>query len=391
MSISRSVMGLVVMGGASAGALLGQATVLEGPEAAFDEGFSVVQTVRELPDGRVLVADPLGQTLVVVDMDAGTMETLGRVGQGPREYSQPDAVWPLPGGKTLLVDLGNGRLTELSPSLEFGETRPYMIGELGPGRELVLALPQGVDAEGRLYFRSFGSPGGGGMMADSAYVLRLDLATESLDSVAAFKIEGRTRQSSGGANNQSVSIQQIPLSPADAWGVAPDGRVVFARVGDYRVEWVGPDGAVTAGPANEYRPVRIGQGEKEEWAEERALSGGGMQLSVTNRNGAMSMSASRGGAPANEDLNQYEWPSEKPPFNQGRISVDREGRAWVRRHVEAGGLPLYDVFGSDGAQVAQFQLEAGRRVVGFGDRGIYVVKSDEFGLQYLERYSTPSM
>ena len=83
-------------------------TTLGEAEAVYEEAFSVVSTVRELADGGVLVADALGQVLVHLDMDAGTADTLGSVGEGPDEYRQPDAVWPLPGGRTLLVDLGNG-------------------------------------------------------------------------------------------------------------------------------------------------------------------------------------------------------------------------------------------------------------------------------------------
>jgi len=287
------------------------------------------------------------------------------------------------------VDLGNGRLTQLGADLSFGDTRPYTVGELGPGRELVLAIPQGVDGRGRLYFRSFGSPGSGAMMADSAWILRLDPATDQVDSVAAFKLEGRTRQSSGGANNQNVSIQQIPLSPADAWGVAPDGRVVVARVGDYSIEWIGPDGSRTRGPAHEYRPVGIGQAEKAEWAEERATSGGGLQMMAQVQNGAMSMSARRGGASEDEDLDQYQWPDAKPPFYGGRIPVDPMGRAWIRRHVEAGEDPTYDLFGADATRTLQVRLMAGRRVVGFGEGAVYVIHTDELGLQYLERYAAP--
>lgn len=374
---------------ATAAPMAGQEVRLDDPEATYNEAFSVVQTVRELPDGRVLVADPLGQALVALDMDAGVADTLGRVGQGPREYRQPDAVWPLPDGRTLLVDLGNGRLTELGADLSFGDTRPYTVGEIGPGRDLVLAIPQGVDGEGRLYFRSFGAMGGGGMMADSAWVLRLDPATDQVDSVARFKVEERTRQSSGGPDNQNVSIQPIPLSPADAWGIAADGRVFVARVGDFSGEWVGPDGSRTRGPANDYRPVSIGQAEKEAWDEERVTSGGGLQMQVEVVNGSMSMSASRGGQSADDNLDQYQWPEDMPPFYDDRIPVDPMGRAWVRRHVEAGEAPTYDLFGADATRVAQVTLMPGRRVVGFGDGAVYVVYADEFGLQYLERHAAP--
>lgn len=367
-----------------------QTVTMDAPDGVFPEDFSVVQTVRELPDGRVLVADPLGQALVVVDFGQGSADTLGRVGQGPEEYRQPDAVWPMPGGETLLVDLGNGRLTRLGADLSFGDTRPYTVGEFAPGRELVLAIPQAVDAEGHLYFRSMGRPGAG-MMADSAWILRLDPTRDAVDSIAPYQLEARTRQSSGGPNNQNVSIRQVPLSPADAWGVAPDGRVVVARVGDYHVEWIGVDGTVTRGPAIEWDEVRIGQAEKEQWANDRATAGGGLSMAVTVQNGSMSMQASRGGDSGGDDLDQYDWPDVKPPFYQGGIPVDPQGRAWIRRHVAAGAAPMYDVFGADGSRVGQVALAEGRRVVGFGDGTVYIVHTDPFGLQSLERHSAPSL
>jgi len=358
-------------------------------EAAYEESFSVVSTVRELPDGRVLVADALGQVLVRLDLEAGAADTLGRVGEGPEEYRQPDAVWPLPGGKTLLVDLGNGRLTELSPELEFGDTRPYAIGELGPGRELVLAIPQAVDDRGRLYFRSFGRMGGGEMASDSAFILRLDLESEVVDSVGRIKLPGTTTRTTGSGNNQNTSVSPIPLSAADAWGVAADGRVVIVRTGDYHVDWINPDGDVVSGPVVAYEAVRIRRGKQEEWAHTRSETGGGLGISLEVVNNAMTMTAGRGGTSSDDDLDQYEWPDFAPPFYGRPVPVDPAGRAWVRRHLEAGEVPRYDVFDGAGERKMVVQLPPERRVVGFGDRKVYVVRMDEYGLQYLERYALP--
>ena len=364
-------------------------TTLGDLEAAYEESFSVVSTVRELPDGRVLVADALGQVLVRLDLDAGTADTLGRVGEGPEEYRQPDAVWPLPGGRTLLVDLGNGRLTELSPALEFGDTRPYAIGELGPGRELVLAIPQAVDGRGRLYFRSFGRMGGGELASDSAYILRLDLESEVVDSVGRIKLPGTTTRTTGSGNNQNTSVSPIPLSAADAWGVAADGRVVIVRSGDYRVDWVAPDGQVSSGPAVPYEAVRIGRGERQEWADSRSETGGGLGISIEVVNNAMTMTAGRGGASNDDDLDQYDWPDFAPAFYGRPVPVDGGGRAWVRRHQEAGEAPVYDVFDGSGEREMIVRLPPRRRVVAFGDAKVYVVRMDEYGLQYLERYALP--
>lgn len=362
---------------------------LETPQRTFPDDFGSIQTVRELPDGDLLVADPLGKALYRVDMDAGTRTVVGREGQGPGEYLQPDAVWPLPGDSTLLVDLGNGRLATLGPDLSFGPTQPIALGEPRMGQPLVLAIPQAVDATGALYSRVMG--GMGGEYPDSADVARIDRGARTSTPVARIKIGEVTQTTSGGANNRNVSISPIPLSPEDAWGVAPDGSVVVARSIDYHLERVGPGGAVTRGPPVPFDPVRIGQAEKEEYLTEQARAGGGIRVGVTMENGQMSMQFARGGAGEDRAVDQYAWPEIKPPFYGARIPVDPRNRAWVRRHVDAGEDSTYDVFDAAGERVGTVLLPHGKRVVGFGRDTVYVVAFDEFDLNYLEEYPLPEL
>jgi hypothetical protein len=358
--------------------------------ATFSEDFGAIQTVRELPDGRVLVADPLGKALYLVDMDAGRRTVIGREGQGPDEYRQPDAVWPLPGDSTLLVDLGNGRLVALGPDLSFGPTSPITVGEPQMGRQLVFAIPQGIDGQGRVYARAMGGGLGGGAYPDSADILRIDRGARTAEPTAKFKIQAVTQRTSGGANNRNVAISPIPLSPEDAWGIAPNGSVILARSSDYHVERIAPDGTVTRGPAIPFDAVRIGTAEKEEYLAEQGRSGGGIAVGVEVVNGQMSMSFARGGAGSGpREIDQYTWPEEEPPFYGGRIPVDPENRAWVRRHVEAGEPSTYDVFDEAGDRVGTVLLDAGKRVVGFGQGTVYVVAFDEFDQNYLERYPMP--
>ena len=359
------------------------------PTARLSEDFGAIQTVRELSDGRVLVADPLGKALYLVDLAASRRTVVGREGQGPEEYRQPDAVWPLPGDSTLLVDLGNGRLVALGPDLSFGPTSPISVGEPQLGGPMVFAIPQGIDGEGRIYARAMGGGLGGGAFPDSADILRIDRGTGTTEPAAKFKIQSVTQQTSGGANNRAVSISPIPLSPEDAWGIAPDGSVILARSSDYHVERVSPDGTVTRGPAIPIETVRIGTAEKEEYLAEQGRSGGGVQVGVEVVNGQMSMSFARAGGGARE-IDQYTWPEIKPPFYGGRIPVDPANRAWVRRHVEAGEPSTYDVFDQAGQRVGTVLLDGGKRVVGFGRGTVYVVAFDEFDLNYLERYAMPN-
>lgn len=359
------------------------------PTAALTEDFGAIQTVRELSDGRVLVADPLGKALYLVDLAAGRRTVVGKEGQGPEEYRQPDAVWPLPGDSTLLVDLGNGRLVALGPDLTFGPTSLISVGEPQLGGPMVFAIPQGIDGKGRIYARAMGGGLGGGAYPDSADILRIDRGTRTTEPAAKFKIQSVTQQTSGGANNRNVSISPIPLSPEDAWGIAPDGSVVLARSSDYHLERISPDGTVTRGPAIPVETVRIGTAEKEEYLAEQGRSGGGVQVGVEVVNGQMSMSFARAGGGARE-IDQYTWPEVKPPFYGGRIPVDPANRAWVRRHVQAGEPSTYDVFDEGGNRVGTVLLDGGRRVVGFGRGTLYVVAFDEFDLNYLERYAMPT-
>lgn len=356
------------------------------PDAVFPEAYALVQRVRELPDGRVMLADPLGQVLAIIDLDAGRADTLGRVGQGPDEYRQPDAVFRMPGDSTLLVDLGNARLTVLGPDGSFDETIPMTRGQLGPRGGLTIIMPAGVDSLGRIYIRPLGGSSGRAV-PDSAAILRWDRGSEAMDTVARTGLPAVERSESGGPGERSVRMMPVPLSPEDGWAVSWDGRVAVVRAPSYRVEWIGSDGRVVRGEPLSYEPVPIGRDEKEEWA---ANLGGGLRVGVTVENEDRRVSLGRGGGGRSPDLDALDWPEVKPPFVADGVWVGPRGKAWVRRHVPAGEPALVDIFGHSGRHEATVQLPPDREIVGFGHGVIYLVRTDELGLQWVERYSGPT-
>lgn len=384
-AIGSTALTLIVV----AGPVLAQDVVLDSPTGTVSEGFGLVQSIRELPDGRVVFADPLGKALLVADMDAGALDTLGGEGAGPDEYRQPDNVFPWPGDGTLLVDLGNARMTRLGADLEFGATLPLASGRPGPGGNFVVRFPQGVDSDGRIYYREMAP--GRGEPPTHASVLRWDPEADQVDSVTAVLRESVSVQRSGGPNNQNVSMGPVPLSPQDGWAVAWDGRVAVVRADPYRVEWIWPDGRVVTGPEVPYDRVRIDRGEKEEWVEARESRGGGVAVSVSITNGDVQTGFARGGGSGRPNVDQYEWPEVKPPFDANDVLVSLSGEVWVRKHLPAGEAPVYDVFGSDGELRYTVGLEEGRRVIGFGSSSVYVVRIDDLGLQYVERHPSPNM
>jgi len=363
-----------------------QELTLGQPVATYDEALSFLQTVREMPDGRILIADPLGGELFFLNLETGARQDIGREGQGPMEYRQPDAVWPLTGDRSLLVDLGNARLTELDGDGTFGETHQIMIGEMRPGSSMIMLIPQGVDDQGRVYVTQRAGYRPGQDFPDSMTVVRADLATSAIDTLGKVKTQDMDVQASGG----NVSIQQIPLSPADAWGVARDGRVVIARSGDYHVEWHHADGTVVSGSPVDVRSVRIGTAEKREYVTESANTGVRIDM-MMGPGGQANASLSRGASPGDDEprIDGYDWPDTKPPVVNGRINVDGMGRAWVQRSLPAGEARIYDLFGADGNRISSVTMPEGRRVISFGEGAVYVTYLDEFDLVYLEKYELP--
>lgn len=360
-------------------------------DAAFPEAFSMISGLRELADGRVMIADPLGQTLVVVDFEAGVADTIGRVGGGPGEYKQPDGVFPLPGDSTLLVDLGNGRLTVIGPDLTFGETTPIAQGEPGPGGGpgggggMMIVLPRATDSRGGVYFQPMGGFQPGGGPPDSAAVVRWDRGTGAMDTVAMVKLRDMDVQTSGGARERSVMIRPKPYSPRDGWAAGWNGMVAAVRSNPYYLEWFGRAGVSARSPDVVFTPVRIRQADKEEYIDR--ASAGGLMIQMTMHNGVRQMGFSRGGGGGpRPDTDGYDWPDTKPAFDSDRIWVTPEGDAWVTRFVSVGAAPIIDVFGADGRHKEVLILPKGRRVVGFGAQHVYLSVSDEFDLQWLERY-----
>lgn len=353
------------------------------PDARLAHEFSAISGLLELPDGRVLVSDGIDETLLRIDLRTGTIDTVGRAGQGPGEYKGPDLIFPGGGGTVMLVDLGNARLSFFDAALKYKESVPIVRGE--PGRGMTMVVPQAVDGQGRIYFQGIMRDPGQGR-ADSGFVLRFDRVRNATDTMAKVKLGEVKVTSSGGANNRSMSMAPVPLSPDDQWGVANDGRIAVARMVDYHVEWIGADGKVVRGAALPSQPIPIRDADKKEWVGDMSQ---GLSIMVQNENGRMSVRMGRGG-PAGRDrdaeqrINELEWPARKPAFRSVRVAPD--GIAWVERSVAAGAPREYDLVGGDGRLVRRVVLPAGRRLAGFGKGVLYLRETTADELQYLERY-----
>ena len=337
------------------------------PTAVFAEEFGYLHVVRELPGGDVLLADLFDRAVYRVDMEAQTRTMVAGRGEGPDEYLEPDAVWPLPGDSTLLVDLGNGRLVRLAPNLEVAATQSITVRPEGGG--VLLAAPHAVDARGHIYVAPEPWPPTG---ADTATILRIDPVRETVDSLRTIKTKWAGT-----------------LMPHDAWGVAADGSVVVARFDAYGVDWLSPDGSVLHGDTVPFAAIPVTRALKEKFFRDlqrhsRAIRGvfgpsGTPRFIPYRRNPEME--------PESYDTDQ--WPEAMPAFHYQTIHVDPMDRAWVLRHDAGGGDSPYDIFDRQGHLFLRLVAEGDRRVAGFGAESVYVVAFNDVDQAFLERYSLP--
>jgi hypothetical protein len=115
-----------------------------------------------------------------------------------------------------------------------------------------------------------------------------------------------------------------------------------------------------------------------------------LAMEVMNQNGNITTAfrrGMRGGDSDEPNIDGLDWPDALPAFQASGVYIDRNGEMWVERYVPANEAPAYDVFDDSGTLVRRVVLPEMRAVVGFGDGVVYVARSDEFDLQWLEKYS----
>ena len=349
-------------------------------DATYPEAFSYLSAVRELADGRVLAADPISQVLLRLDLDVGTADTLGRHGAGPQEYKGPDEVFPLPGDSTLLVDLGNGRLTVIDPEGTFVTWTPLTIKtELAPSG-IRTVHPQFVDMAGNIYLTApywlEGPP-------DSSAIHRIDRESGVETPVAWSWRPERGSRPRGAKRPMFV--------PYDSWAVGADGRVAMVRANGYSVDWYLPDGSIIQGPPNDAETFPVGPAEQEAEVE-FFKANATFSLAMYGEGGVQSMQTSRGLPPGTtREVDDFEWPEMMPVFRGGRTLVSPRGEAWVERYMPAGGPGRVEVFDERAIRVGFIELPPQSKVIGFSAGGelgskVYLARTDDVGLIWLERY-----
>jgi hypothetical protein len=386
---------LAVLGIGSSPASPQQAASLSKPSAETKESFTSITAIRELPSGKVLVADAQDKVVQLVDFTGGSITKVGREGNGPGEYSLPLALAGLPDGSTLVHDILNRRFLIIGADGKPGgflELPRPPAANSGGAPVIFGGIQQlrGYDNQGRLYFRGSPFTATGGT-ADSVPLLRWDRVKPAFDTVGYLKLPPGSASRTGNGNNVQIRMgNNVRFTPTENWSIAGDGSIARVIPEPYRVIWLTGRGAPVAGPVVPYTPIKVTEADKKEIIDaQKKNAGGGIRMVFGGGPGG----GSGGGPPPNIQAPPPEFADTKPPFDGAggnSVLATPEGEVWVLRTRPAGDkIPTYDVFDHSGTLVKKVSLNPSSRVVGFGKGTIYVVRIDEDDLQYLQRYARP--
>jgi hypothetical protein len=360
-------------------------------EVEFREPFTAVHALRELRDGRAIVADHRDKTLQLLDLTRGTATPVGRSGAGPAEWGNPGKLYALPGDTTLMVDFSNDRFLFINPDGKAGATVPF--GEKGPFASAELV---GSDASARLLLideRHPANPRGG--TSGIADVLRYDRKSGRVDTVGTLALpKGEMSAATMLSGGLMRTATNLPLAALDAAAIAADGRIVIVRAVPYRVEFIAPNGQRTVGPTATPSNIRVTDEEKEAFMRSQIrpgailvkVQGAPTPPSASGKaapGGAAKVTSAEIKAMMNPDMI---WPAIKPPFLNNAVQVAPDGRVWVlRTRAWTDSTPMFDVFDATGRVVERVTLPKRTRLVGFGNGVAYVARTDDDDLIWLQR------
>ena len=396
----------------------------------------MVAAVRQLAGGRLLVNDinnrqltildpGLANAFVLADSASGQLNSYGTRAGGLIRYVGDSTLFVDPAGLSMFVIDPNGKIARVA-SVPRSQDAPSLGNNL-------LGTP-GVDAAGRLVYRSGGlritqqggkGGGGGGFMMpdfpDSTALVRVDLATRKVDTAAYYKIPKTKMNIVQTDKGTTMTSELNPMPIVDDWAVLSNGSVAIVRGQDYHVDILKADGTLASATKVPFDWQRLSDEEKvavidsAKAALDRARAagpgdgnaviaggarGGGpgtapggmvvmsFQTTGPDGGGAGNKIAGMGGGMQPSFISASELPDYRPAFGQGAARADEDGNVWVRtsatRAGAIGGL-IYDVINGQGALADRVQIPAGRTIVGFGKGGVvYMVARDKTG-SWIER------
>jgi hypothetical protein len=366
--------------------------VLKAASAKLEEEFTLIGSVRELRDGRVLISDARENRVVVADFKSGAVTQVGRSGKGPNEYAMAAPVRPIAGDSSLLFDVSTRRWLLLDG--------PVIVSTIPADAPIVVAMKGvglGADArgnvwktEGKMNFGPDGNTAKPGTTdfgpTDSSYLIRMNRATIKADTLAQLRVAPSRMSVVNDAKGkiQSVGIVRPPYSVGEEAALFLDGSFAIARLEPYRVDWISPDGKVAKGAPIASPLIKVTAAEKEAFLSRQQAARGATRGSGPP-NSAASEAIQRDLAALRE-----QFPDFIPPFQTGSLIAAGDGSLWIRKPPSMEFVDArYDVVDRRSRLVGTLSLAAGERIVTVTRTAVYIAWKDADEIERLRRHPWP--
>ena len=342
-------------------------------DAKLQTAFTVITSVRELSDGRLLVTDPQDLQLVVADFRSNDTRQISRRGQGPGEYGMAAPLHRIGGDSSLMADFMGRRILLLDGD--------KIVGTVPPDNPIIRTT-QGfirfADRFGHVTSVKSPEPPNGeskSTIRDSSTVIRLHRTTNKVDTITRIldrpAIRTITRNPKGEIT--SSSFRALRLSVGEQYIMHPDGWIAVVRINPFRVDWRSPEGRWTFGTPLPVPVIRMTEKEK---AASRARTAAGRAANPSSTP-----------LPPQLQIPDDEWPEVMPPYLQGELTFSPDGDVIFRRQPSADhpGVAYY-VVDRRGRLLGIIDMKDNERIIGAGARALYVVETDADDLKYIRRH-----
>ena len=384
--------------------------------ASSTEPLGLVNNIRALPGGKLLVNDMTGRRVLLMDSTFAVLKVVADTTPGnPNAYGQGVAsLIAFRGDSTLFVDAQSLSMLVIDGS---GEVARVM--SVPRAQDAMMLAAGGVGAgafysNGHLVYRGMpnirmqvvnGTPQMGAL-PDTMPITRVNLQTRVVDTVGYVKIPRSlptiTRTDDG---RMTVSIDVNPLPIVDEWAVLPNGDIAFVRGRDYHVDWVEANGTKRSSPKIAFDWKRLTDEDKAKLVDsvqtlldKQAAANPGQGAAMATAFGSMMGGGAAAGAPRVQMMiraeggpvgggpvrapqvsapkisvvSPSELPDYQPPFFATSTRADADGNLWVltipTKPQPAG--TVYDVINAKGEVTERVLIPEGRTVLGFGPGGV---------------------
>ncbi|HTR78349.1 MAG TPA: hypothetical protein VMH39_09575 [Gemmatimonadaceae bacterium] len=352
--------------------------------ASTTDSLGIIRGARQLSDGRVLVNDgghselilydaSLRRLRVVADTNVETSKAYG-AGTGDILRARGDTTlfldWSSRAFVTVLPNGTLGKIVAVPPLSE--------LGYLGLSHRNGTA---GFDGRGRLIFRSGArchSPPGSadgkdsGPVGDSAALVRADMVTRQIDTIACYKEFVPKRGSPGFTlplpNGDRIVIAPTIIDPfpiSDDWAILSDGSLAIIRSHDYHIDWIDPDGTTRSTPPMPFHWDRITDSAK-------------TAIIDSLRAHADSVTYGKVKGPPQQYVDAADLPDYRAPFRPNGAVGDGDAHVWIQVALmpQPEGGPVYDVVDRTGTVIDRVQVPGDTFIVGFGPGVVYLSSRD---------------